>query len=107
MVIQFVKLQSPLPDERVRAVMDERAPEFREVPGLVQKLYGREQGDTGAYCGIYAFDSQESLDAFRASEPARKIPSAYQAEMRVERLDLLSTLHPDKRLQATGAAADR
>lgn len=103
-VIQFVKFSSPLSDDEVRAVMERRAPEFREVPGLVQKYYGREV-ETGDTCGIYLFDSEESLHAFRQTDLARTIPSAYRVESpRIEVFELLFPLHPDERLVRPAAA---
>ncbi|HEU5489475.1 MAG TPA: YdhR family protein [Gaiellaceae bacterium] len=103
-VIQFVKFSSPLSEDEVLAVMKRRAPEFRQVPGLIQKFYGREV-ETGDMCGIYIFDSQESLNAFRQTELARTIPSAYQVESpRVEVFEVLFPLHPDVRLAAAASA---
>ena len=103
-VIQFVKFSSPLTDEEARSVMERRAPEFRQLPGLLQKYYGREVG-TGDVCGIYIFDSEDSLGAFRESELARTIPSAYQVESpRVEVFELLFPLRPDERLAEATAA---
>ena len=52
MVIQFVKLRSGLPDVDVRRLMEERSPQFRQVPGLVQKYFCRESA-TGEYAGVY------------------------------------------------------
>ena len=104
-VIQFVKFSSPLTEDEVLAVMERRAPEFREVPGLLQKFYGREV-DTGDTCGIYVFDSQESLQSFRQTELARTIPSAYRIESpRIEVFDLLFPLRPDERLAPAAAAS--
>jgi hypothetical protein len=104
-VIQFVKFSSPLTEDEVLAVMERRAPEFRQVPGLIQKFYGREV-DTGDTCGIYIFDSHESLRAFRQTELARTIPNAYQVESpRIEVFELLFPLHPDERLAAAAAAS--
>lgn len=106
-VIQFVKFSSPLSDDEVREVMERRAPEFRRVPGLVQKYYGREVG-TGDTCGIYLFDSEESLAAFRGTELARTIPSAYRVESpRVEVFELLFPLHPDDRLAEAASVRGR
>jgi hypothetical protein len=104
-VIQFVKFSSPLSEDEVLAVMERRAPEFRQVPGLIQKFYGREV-DTGDTCGIYLFDLQESLHAFRQTELARTIPRAYQVESpRIEVFEVLFPLHPDVRLAAAPSAA--
>jgi hypothetical protein len=39
MYIQFVKFASRLPEDQVRRLLEERAPQYREVPGLAQKYY--------------------------------------------------------------------
>lgn len=78
MIILSVKFKSKLSDDEVRRVMNERAPNFRALPGLIQKYYGYEKA-TGEYTGIYIWDSEEALRAYRESELARTIPEAYQA----------------------------
>jgi hypothetical protein len=40
MVIHFVRIKTPLAQEEVRQIMEQRALRFREVAGLVQKYYG-------------------------------------------------------------------
>ena len=94
MLIHFVRFKTQLPEEEVRRIMEERAPRFRrEAPGLVQKYYGYEP-ESGAFCGCYIFDSEESRQAFRQSELARTIPTAYQAEeMRIEVYEVLFPLY--------------
>ncbi len=59
MVIHFVRIKTPLAQQEVRRTMEERASRFREVAGLVQKYYGYEP-ESGAFCGYYIFDSEES-----------------------------------------------
>lgn len=94
--ILFVRATSSLAPEELERRMLERKPRFREVPGLVQKIYGRDPA-TGAACGIYFFDSAEALAAFRETDLARTIASAYEVEdMRVETYDMLYPLHPDR-----------
>jgi Putative mono-oxygenase ydhR len=97
MFIHFVRFTTQLPEEEVRRIMEERAPRFRrEVAGLVQKYYGYES-ESGAFCGCYIFDSEESRQAFRQSELARTIPAAYQAEeMRIEAYEVLFPLYEEK-----------
>jgi hypothetical protein len=93
MVIHFVRIKTPLAQEEVRQIMEQRAPRFREVAGLVQKYYGYEPS-SGAYCGCYIFNSEEARQAFAQSELARTIPVAYQAEeVRVEAYEVLSPLY--------------
>ena len=62
----------------------------------MQKFYGRDEA-TGAYCGIYFFESQEALAVYRQSELAKTIPTAYEAvEVRPEVYDVLYSLRPAK-----------
>jgi hypothetical protein len=93
----LVKFHSGLPDADVLARMDERLPQFRAVPGLIQKYYAREAA-TGDYCGVYLFDSEGSLLAYRNSELAKGIPPIYQLQggARVEVMELLYPLHPER-----------
>ena len=94
--ILFVRIKSDLDADEFDRRLLERRPRFREVPGLVQKLYGRD-GATGDVCGIYFFDSAEALAAFRETELARTIPEAYEAvEVRRETFDLLYPLWPER-----------
>src|SRR5918995_3076407 len=96
MFIHFVRFTTQLPEDQVRNIMEERVPHFRrEVAGLVQKYYGYDSG-SGAFCGCYIFDSEESRQAFRQSELARTIPAAYQAEeLRVEAYEVLFPLYEE------------
>ena len=60
---------------------------------MVQRYYGHEP-DSGAFCGCYIFNSEESRQAFRQSELAHTIPIAYHAEeVRVEAYEVLFPLH--------------
>ena len=94
--ILFVRVKSDLdPEELERRVM-ERRPRFKEIPGLVQKIYGKDES-TGDVCGIYFFDDQESLSAFRETELAKTIPTAYEAtDIRREVYEVLYPLYPDR-----------
>ncbi len=94
--ILFVRVKSGVePEELMRRVV-ERRPRFTEVPGLVQKFYGRDPS-TGDWCGVYLFENSAALKAFRESELAKTIASAYEAtEVRPEVYDLLFSLYPDR-----------
>lgn len=95
-VILFVRITSGLDVHELERRLLERRPRFRDVPGLLQKVYGRD-GATGDVCGIYFFESQEALDAFRETELARTIPAAYEAvEVRREAYEVLYSLRPDR-----------
>lgn len=95
-VILFVRVKSQLDEEELERRLIERRPRFHEVPGLVQKIYGRDEA-TGDVCGIYFFEDQAALAAFRETELAKTIPTAYQAvEIRREVYDVLYPLHPER-----------
>jgi len=94
-VILFVRVRSDLEfDELERRVLDRR-PSFLEVPGLIQKIYGRDP-ETGDWCGIYFFESGDALAAFRETELAKSIPGAYEAtDVRREVFEVMYPLRPD------------
>ena len=79
MIILKVQFESSLPEDKVRAIEEERAPQFREVPGLIQKYYIK-GGEPNQYGGIYIWENMESLQAYRESELAASIPSAYKVQ---------------------------
>jgi hypothetical protein len=94
-VILFVRFKTSLVfDELARRLM-ERKPRFLEVPGLIQKIYGR-NASTGDICGVYFFESQDALDAFRDTKLAKTIPEAYEAtDVRREAFEVLYPLRAD------------
>jgi hypothetical protein len=94
-IVLFVRIQSDLVfDELERRVL-ERRPEFLDVPGLVQKIYGRDP-ETGDVCGIYFFENREALDAYRKSKLAATIAEAYEAtDVRREAFEVLFPLRPE------------
>jgi hypothetical protein len=87
-------------EDRMAAILFVRItsgrPRFREVAGLVQKIYGRDEA-TGEVCGIYFFESKQALAAFRETELAATIPAAYEAvDVRREDYELLYSLWPER-----------
>jgi hypothetical protein len=94
--ILFVRIKSDLDAEEFDRRLLERRPRFRDVPGLAQKIYGRDDA-TGDVCGMYFFESDEALAAFRETELARTIPDAYEAiDVRREVYDVLYPLWPER-----------
>jgi len=94
--ILFVRVKSDLETTELERRLIERRPRFMEVPGLVQKIYGRDES-TGDVCGIYFFVDREALSAFRKTEWAKTIPTAYEAtDIRREIYEVLFSLHPDR-----------
>ena len=95
-VILYVRVKSDLDAEELERRVNERKPRFLEVPGLIQKIYGRDES-TGDVCGIYFFENQEALAAFRDSELAKTIPTAYEAtDVRREVYEVLYPLRPER-----------
>ena len=94
--VLFVRIKSRLETKEIERRLLERRPRFLEVPGLVQKIYGRE-GATGDVCGIYFFENNAALDAFRETELAQTIPAAYEAiDIRREVYEVLYPLRPER-----------
>ena len=93
MIIEFVKFKSGLSADEVQRVMEERAPRFRALPGLIQKYYGLEK-QTGEFTGIYYWDSEQSMQEFQDTELARTIPVAYKVvgKPRIEFFEVLFPL---------------
>ncbi len=97
MIIQTVKFKSALSEAEFQLVMEERAPQFRALPGLLQKYYLREN-QTGEVGAVYIWDSEESLLTYRQSDLARTIASAYKAvdQPRIEIFETVLILRPEK-----------
>lgn len=94
--ILFVRVKSNLEFEELERRAIERRPRFKEVPGLVQKIYGRDEA-TGDICGIYFFKDRQSLADFRDSDLAKSIPAAYEAtDVRREVYEVLFPLYTER-----------
>ncbi len=94
--ILYVRIKSDLEPQELDRRLNERKPRFLEVPGLIQKIYGRDEV-TGDVCGIYFFENKEALAAFRDTELAKTIPTAYEAtDVRREVYEVLYPLRPEK-----------
>ena len=70
-------LKSDLPTGEFERRYKERMPQFRDIPGLVQKYYSHDES-TGEWAGIYLWDSEESLAEYMGSDLRKTIPSAYE-----------------------------
>lgn len=95
MFVLTVKFKSALAYDEVVGMMEDRAPEFQALPGLSQKYYGYEEA-TGAYTGVYIWESEEAMLEYRQSELAQTIAAAYQATEtpRVEIFNMIRALRP-------------
>jgi hypothetical protein len=94
--ILYVRVRSGLDTDELDRRIKERVARFRDVPGLVQKMYGRDPA-TGDTCGIYFFEDFDSLAAFRDSELAKTIATAYEAtDVRREVYEVLFPLYAER-----------
>lgn len=97
LIVSLVRFKSTLSDEGVQKMFEERADRYRQLPGLVEKIYlvFRETGELGA---VYVWDSEEALERFRETELARSIPDAYQVEgaTSVEVADVCLVVRPER-----------
>lgn len=94
--VLFVRIKSDLDFDEMKRRLLERKPRFKEVPGLLQKIYGKDES-TGDVCGIYFFKDKSSLSAFSESELAKTISTAYQAkDVRRESYNVIYPLYPER-----------
>jgi heme-degrading monooxygenase HmoA len=93
MIIRLVKFKSALSDAEVLKLSDQRAPRYRNLPGLIQKYYFKDK-QTGEHGAVYLWDSMESMEEFQNSELSHSIPEAYKiiGQPKIEILDLVYTL---------------
>jgi len=95
MIIRLVKFKSALSDSEVLKLYDQRAPQYRKLPGLLQKYYIKDQ-QTGEHGAAYLWDSMQSMEEFQQSELSRSIPETYEiiGQTRIEILGVVYTLRP-------------
>jgi heme-degrading monooxygenase HmoA len=93
MILQIIKLKSKLPEEELLKKAKEREPQFKAIPGLLQKYYVNTAVE-GEYGGVYVWDSIESMQAFGDSDLAKSIPKAYEMyeAPNIEMMDILFQL---------------
>lgn len=86
-------LKSKLSREELERRYKERMPEFRKVPGLVQKYYSYDEA-ANEWAGIYLWENEEALQAYLESDLKKSIPEAYEltAPPKIQRLPIVETL---------------
>ena len=78
MIVSILRFRSGLTDEEVQDLYEACADRYQQVPSLVEKLYLRyRSGDHGA---LYVWESDDALEAFRASDLGRSIGPTYKVE---------------------------
>ena len=94
--VLFVRIKSSLDFEELERRIIERKPRFLAVPGLIQKIFGHDP-TSGDICGIYFFENQKALAAYRDTDLAKPIPEAYEAtDVRREVFEALYQLRPEQ-----------
>jgi heme-degrading monooxygenase HmoA len=86
-------LKSKLSKEELDRRYKERMPQFRDVPGLVQKYYSYDEA-TQEWAGIYLWESEEALAAYLESDLKNTIAAAYEltAPPKIQRLPVIDVL---------------
>jgi heme-degrading monooxygenase HmoA len=86
-------LKSKLSKEELDRRYKERMPQFRDVPGLVQKYYSYDEA-TQEWAGIYLWESEAALAAYLESDLKNSISEAYEltAPPKILRLPVIDVL---------------
>ncbi len=97
MLLQIVRYRSGLSHEEVARRFEERAPRYRDVPGLLQKFYVHFP-TTGEHGGVYIWDSTDSLRRWRDTNLAGTLEQTYAVVEPpvVESADVMLVLHPER-----------
>lgn len=78
MIIQIIRFKTSLSHDEVNQRFNDRADQYRKIPGLIQKYYVK--FDKGEYGGVYVWDSNESLNAWRNSNLSGTVARTYEVE---------------------------
>ena len=94
-VLFIVRFKTSLPPDELEKRYKKRLPEFRALPGLVQKYYLHDPS-SDEWGGFYLWDSQESLNEYMASDLRKSIPETYQivGTPRIETTTVIDILRP-------------
>ena len=76
-VMFIVRLKTKLTEEELIRRAKERAPDFRALPGLIQKYYIKTK-NPGEYGGVYIWDSMESFQTYKESDLVKTIAASYE-----------------------------
>lgn len=76
-VLLTVRFKTSLSPDELERRYKERLPEFRALPGLLQKYYLHDPS-SDEWGGFYLWDSQASVDEYMKSDLRKSIPETYQ-----------------------------
>ena len=91
-VLLLVRVRTKLPLDEIMARAEKRMPDFRALPGLLQKYYVHDP-ETGEFGGLYLWESPDALAEYRESELRKTSAKAYEAEEE-PRVELLRVITP-------------
>ncbi len=96
MLVQFVQFESSLTDAEMWKVAEDRAPDYRATPGLIQKYYVK-LDRPNCWGGIMIWESPAALAAFRESDLARTVAQAYHtvAPPQINVFEMMFPLRPE------------
>lgn len=94
-ILLLVRFRSALAPEELERRYQARMPEFRALPGLLQKHYVHDPL-TDEWGGLYHWESRDALQDYLASDLRKSIPETYEiiGEPRIETLEVLAMLRP-------------
>ena len=97
MIIELVRFASRLTADEVLERFEDGSGKYRQVPGLLQKYYIHSPA-TDEYGGVYVWDTEDSLQAWRETYPLSTLAGTYQVrdEAHRELLDVMVVLHADR-----------
>lgn len=95
-ILLLVRFKSALSADELIKRYTERMPQFRALPGLLQKYYVYDPVSE-EWGGFYLWDSQESLEQYKASDLRKSIPETYEiiGQPRLEVLGVKDVLRPE------------
>ena len=76
MIIHIIRFKTSLSYDEVNQRFNDRADQYRKVPGLIQKYYVK--FDEGEYGGVYMWDSNDSLNAWRNTNFSGTVANTYE-----------------------------
>ena len=85
-VITRFQLPAGMTAEQVRAAIDEAAPKFRNVPGLIRKQFLRSK-DCRTTGGVYLWNDERAALAFMNEHVAPMIRAKFHVEPTIEFYD--------------------
>jgi heme-degrading monooxygenase HmoA len=77
MEVVFITYESELDGDEIESLFRERSQKYREMDGLLQKLYLHDE-ESGRVGGICVFDSKESADTLFESDIHSSLRAAYK-----------------------------